>query len=96
MNDYDDPESSASLQADEREFQIAQVKKSLIQSFRELIDSINWAENELRISLTNLSDKIAYTADEMVEFEIDEAVANAAEAEAEASEFRNLAYGPPP
>lgn len=96
MNDYDDPESSASLQADEREFQIAQVKKSLIQSFRELIDSINWAEKELGISLTELADKIDYMADEMVESEIDDAVANAAEAEAEASEFRNLAYGPPP
>jgi len=32
----------------------------------------------------------------MVECGIGEAVANAAEAEAEASEFRDLTYGPPP
>ena len=95
-DDYDDYESSASLQADEREFQIAQVKKSLIASFGELIDAINWAGNELGVSLSALSDRIACMADEMVECEIDEAVANAAEAEAEASEFRDLAYGPPP
>lgn len=95
-DDYDDHESSVSLQADEREYQIEQVKKSLIASFSELIDAINWAGNELGVSLSALSDKIACMADEMVECGIGEAVANAAEAEAEASEFRDLTYGPPP